>query len=57
MIFGSVATSAISADKDVVVIEDIASWNHPVKKVFAKYSITVVKVELFKNGKYPVILR
>jgi hypothetical protein len=41
--------SAKAGDSDVVVIEDITSWQHPVKKVFAKYGIKIDKVELFRQ--------
>ena len=37
-----------------MVIEDITSWYHPVKKVFAKYAIKIDKVQLFRRKTYPV---
>ena len=46
--------SARAEDSDVVVIEDITSWHHPVKKVFAKYAIKIDKVQLFRRKTYPV---
>jgi hypothetical protein len=46
--------SARAEDSDVVVIEDITSWHHPVKKVFVKYAIKIDKVELFRHKTYPV---
>ena len=46
--------SARAEDSDVVVIEDITSWHHPVKKVFAKYAIKIYKVQLFGPKTYPV---
>ena len=46
--------SARAEDRDVVVIEDITSWHHPVKKVFAKYAVKIDKVELFRHKTYPV---
>jgi hypothetical protein len=46
--------SARAEDSDVVVIDDITSWRHPVKQVFAKYAIKIDKVELFRHKTYPV---
>jgi hypothetical protein len=46
--------SVTAQDRDVVVITDVVSWEHPVKKVFARYSVVLKKVELLRNKKYPV---
>jgi hypothetical protein len=48
ILFAPVA-SARAEDSDVVVIEDITSWQHPVKKVFVKYSVKIDKVELVRH--------
>jgi hypothetical protein len=37
-----------------VVIKDITSWHHPVKKIFAKYAIKIDKVQLVRRKTYPV---
>ncbi len=36
------------------VIDNIAGWKHPSKKVFAQYGIEVLRVELFANNTYPI---
>src|SRR5579859_2631402 len=41
-------------DKDETVITDIAGWTHPVKAVFQKYKLTLTKVELEWDKKFPV---
>ncbi len=44
---------SLAAAGDVKVISDITHWQHPVKSVFQKYKVTLVKVELH-NQTYPV---
>ncbi|MTI71880.1 MAG: hypothetical protein FH751_16655 [Firmicutes bacterium] len=41
-----------SAKKDIIVIEDIDNWNHPIKKYFNGENIR--KVELLENKTYPI---
>lgn len=38
----------------VVVINDIKSWNHPVKNVFEKNKIQINKIELKNDSKYAI---
>lgn len=41
-------------DPNETVITDIAGWSHPAKAVFEKYHLTLTKVELLWNRKFPV---
>ncbi len=36
------------------IIDNIAGWKHPSKKVFTQYGIEVLRVELFANNTYPI---
>ncbi len=36
------------------LITNIATWNHPTKKVFNKYKTPIVSLQLLKNKTYPV---
>lgn len=39
---------------DVNIIQNIDTWNHPVKTVLKKYNVKLYKVELQNNSTYPI---
>ncbi|WP_019908817.1 hypothetical protein [Paenibacillus sp. HW567] len=39
-----------------VIITDLAKWKHPVKEVFKKNHVTLVRVELTNNKTYPTFI-
>ncbi len=41
-------------DPNEVVVTDIESWHHPVKKVFRDHNLKLTKVELMWNKEFPV---
>lgn len=41
-------------NSNVFKIEDIKNWKHPVKTVFEKYDIDLLRVELLNNKTYPI---
>ena len=47
-------SSPNGSSSDSVVITDIASWKHPVKKIFSQNNIKLSKVVLTNHKKYPV---
>lgn len=55
-----VCASAWAGDPDIVtdpnpaVIADLVGWTHPAKAVLKKHRLTVTKVELLRDRKYPV---
>ena len=53
--FSGIAVPTASAqEKGAVVITDTTAWNHPVKNVFKTHAVTLKKVELLREGTYPV---
>lgn len=40
-------------ESDIIVIEDIATWEHSIKYVFEDKNIPISKIELTKNKTYP----
>jgi hypothetical protein len=47
-------TFASGNNDTIVVISDIASWEHPVKDILVGKNIKVLKVELLRNKTYPI---
>ena len=36
------------------IVDNIEKWRHPVKKVFERHKVSIKKLELYNNKKYPV---
>ena len=41
-------------ESDTKVIADMSTWQHPVRVVLEKNKVTLSKVELHNNGKFPI---
>lgn len=49
-------SNAVIAAASTVTIKDLNQWQHPAKEVFKKNKLTLVKVELTNNKKYPIFV-